>query len=151
MIPNRASDGSAKPVASASVTPKPADLYSPVLTKAAMLLPRSCWGMRIPGPLTPPVHWPAVQLFCRICAGSWKVNRKLVLNLGLRWETNLPPTGLDDRWSDFSPTRANPGAGGIPGVVIFAGSGTGREGSRSLVPGYYGAFGPHIGFAYSLK
>ncbi len=33
---------------------------------------------------------------------DWHVNQKLVLNLGLRWETNLPPTGLDDRWSDFS-------------------------------------------------
>ncbi|MFL6463713.1 MAG: carboxypeptidase regulatory-like domain-containing protein [Bryobacteraceae bacterium] len=89
--------------------------------------------------------------FAGFAQDDWKVNRKLVLNLGLRWETNLPPTGLDDRWSDFSPTRANPGAGGRPGAVIFAGSGTGREGTRSLVNGYYGAFGPHIGFAYSLN
>ncbi len=89
--------------------------------------------------------------FAGFAQDDWRVNEKLVLNLGLRWETNLPPTGLDDRWSDFSPTTPNPGAGGIPGAVIFAGSGPGRQGSRSLVPGYYGAFGPHIGFAYSLN
>ncbi len=80
---------------------------------------------------------------------DWHVNRKLVLNLGLRWETNLPPTGLDDRWSDFSPNTPNPGAGGILGAVIFAGSGPGRQGSRTLADSYFHAFGPHIGFAYS--
>ena len=89
--------------------------------------------------------------FAGFAQDDWRVTSKLVVNLGVRWETNLPPTGLDDRWSDFSPTRANPGAGGLPGAVIFAGTGPGREGSRSLVNGYYGAFGPHIGFAYSLN
>jgi hypothetical protein len=82
---------------------------------------------------------------------DWHVNRKLVLNLGLRWETNLPPTGLDDRWSDFSPTTPNPGAGNIPGAVIFAGSGPGRQGSRSLADSYFRAFGPRFGFAYSVN
>jgi hypothetical protein len=80
---------------------------------------------------------------------DWRINRKLVLNLGLRWETNLPPTGQDDRWSDFSPTTPNPGAGGILGAVIFAGSGPGRQGSRTLADSYFGAWGPHFGFAYS--
>ena len=87
--------------------------------------------------------------FAGFAQDDWHVNRKLVLNLGLRWETNLPPTGLDDRWSDFSPTTPNPAAGGIPGAVIFAGSGPGRQGSRTLAGSYFGAFGPHIGFAYS--
>jgi hypothetical protein len=89
--------------------------------------------------------------FAGFVQDDWHVNDKLVLNIGLRWETNLPPTGLDDRWSDFSPTRANPSAGGIPGAVIFAGPGLGREGSRSLVDGYFGALGPHFGFAYSVN
>ncbi|HEX4770999.1 MAG TPA: TonB-dependent receptor, partial [Bryobacteraceae bacterium] len=82
---------------------------------------------------------------------DWHVSRKLVLNLGIRWETNLPPTGLEDRWSDFSPTTPNPGAGGIPGAVIFAGTGPGRQGSRTLADSYFGAFGPRVGFAYSLN
>jgi hypothetical protein len=87
--------------------------------------------------------------FAGFLQDDWRVNRKLVLNLGLRWETNLPPTGLDDRWSDFSPTTPNPVAGGRLGAVIFAGSGAGRQGSRTLADSYFGAFGPHIGFAYS--
>jgi len=82
---------------------------------------------------------------------DWHVNRKLVMNLGIRWETNLPPTGLDDRWSDFSPTTPNPGAGGILGAVIFAGTGPGRQGSRTLADSYFGAWGPRLGFAYSAN
>jgi hypothetical protein len=88
--------------------------------------------------------------FAGYAQDDWHVNRKLVLNLGLRWETNLPPTGLNDKWSDFSPTTPNPGAGGILGAVIFAGTGPGRVGSRTLGGSYFKAFGPHIGFAYSM-
>ncbi len=82
---------------------------------------------------------------------DWRVTRKLTLNLGIRWETQLPPTGLNDRWSDFSPTRPNPAAGGIPGALIFAGSGPGREGSRTLADSYFKAFGPRVGFAYAAN
>ncbi len=87
--------------------------------------------------------------FAGFAQDDWHVNSKLVLNLGLRWETSLPPTGLDDRWSDFSPNTPNPGAGGRLGAVIFAGSGPGRQGSRTLADSYFRAFGPHVGFAYS--
>ncbi len=81
---------------------------------------------------------------------DWRVNNKLTLNYGLRWEVQLPPTGLEDKWSDFSPTRANPRAGGIPGALIYAGDGTGREGTRTLADGWYKGFGPRFGFAYKL-
>src|SRR5712692_4804633 len=80
---------------------------------------------------------------------DWRLNPKLTMNIGLRWETQLPPTGLDDKWSDFSPTRPNPRAGNIPGALIYAGSGPGREGSRTLADSYFAAFGPRIGFAYT--
>jgi hypothetical protein len=82
---------------------------------------------------------------------DWRVSPKLTVNLGVRWETQLPPTGLNDNWSDFSPTRPNPAAGGIPGALIFAGSGPGREGSRTLADSYFNAFGPHLGAAYTLN
>src|SRR6185437_15823742 len=91
-------------------------------------------------------QWP---YFAGYFQDDWRITSKLVLNLGLRWETTLPPTGLNDEWSDFSPTTSNPGAAGRPGAVIFAGSGAGRVGSRRLADSYFNAFGPHVGFAYS--
>ena len=38
-----------------------------------------------------------------------------------------------------------------PGALVFAGSGPGREGKRSLIPGYYGAWAPRLSGAYSLN
>ena len=80
---------------------------------------------------------------------DFKFSRKLTINYGIRWETQLPPTGLLDRWSDFSPTLANPRAGNIPGALIYAGTGDGRQGSRTLADSWFKGFGPRFGFAYS--
>ena len=82
---------------------------------------------------------------------DFRVNSKLTINYGLRWETQLPPVESKDRWSDFDPTRANPRAGGIPGALIYAGSGQGREGTRSLADSWWGGFGPRIGGAYQMN
>jgi Carboxypeptidase regulatory-like domain len=81
---------------------------------------------------------------------DWRVTPKLVLNLGLRYDINLPPTGLNDRWADFSPTTPNPAAGGIPGAVLFAGSCSGCVGSRTLANIWSKGIGPHISMAYSM-
>jgi hypothetical protein len=79
-----------------------------------------------------------------------KVTRRLTVNLGLRYEINLAPLEQQDRWSDFTPDRPNPAAGGIPGALRFAGTGEGREGSRTLIPNYYGGWGPRASLAYGL-
>jgi hypothetical protein len=93
-------------------------------------------------------QWPS---FAGFVQDDWRIRPNLMLNLGLRWETTLPPTGENDSWSDFSPTRANPGAGGRPGALIYAGTGTGREGTRSLADAYFKGFGPRFGLAYTFK
>ena len=80
---------------------------------------------------------------------DWRLTRKLVLNIGIRYDLTMPPTNKKDEYSDFNPTRPNPAAGNIPGALWFAGFGPGRENSRSLVPGWYGGIGPRIGLAYS--
>jgi hypothetical protein len=88
--------------------------------------------------------------FAGFAQDDWRVSSKLVVNLGFRWDGNLPPTGLDDRWSNFSPTTPNPAANNIPGAVVFAGNGPGRVGDRRLASMWPWGFGPHVGFAYSL-
>jgi hypothetical protein len=80
---------------------------------------------------------------------DWRVSPKLVVNIGLRWDGNLPPTGLADRWADFGPTTPNPTANNLPGAVLFAGSCQGCVGTRSLADFWSNGFGPHLGIAYS--
>jgi hypothetical protein len=81
---------------------------------------------------------------------DWHVTKRLTLNLGLRWELNQAPVQGEDRLSDFNPTLANPAAGGRPGALVFAGSGSGRIGRSNIVDGWNG-FGPRFGFAYSVN
>ncbi len=93
-------------------------------------------------------QWPSVSAFIQ---DDWRITPRLMLNLGLRWETTLPPTGENDAWSDFAPDRPNPAADNIPGALIYAGTGPGREGTRTLADSYYRAFGPRFGMAYTLN
>lgn len=86
---------------------------------------------------------------------DFKVNRKLTLNFGVRYEFTLPPIEVKDRWSDWTPDRPNPGAtrpDGTPllGALRFAGFLPGEEGKRALVNGSYGGVAPRFGMAYQL-
>ncbi len=80
---------------------------------------------------------------------DWHLTSRLTLNLGMRYEFTLPPVSLNDEYSDFTPNRPNPAVNNFPGALRFAGFGQGRENTRSLVPGWYGAIGPRVGLAYS--
>ena len=82
---------------------------------------------------------------------DWKITRKFTLNLGLRYEFTLPPVAGGNQYTDFSPTTPNPAVNNYPGALIFAGDGDGRTGKSSLIPGWYGAIGPRLGFAYALN
>jgi len=93
-------------------------------------------------------QWPSYAGFIQT---DWRMRPNLMINLGIRWETMLPPTGENDHWSDFAPTRPNPAAGNLPGALIYAGKGEGREGTRTLADSYYKAFGPRFGMAYTYK
>jgi hypothetical protein len=80
---------------------------------------------------------------------DWRVTRRLTVNVGVRYEFTLPPVSLNDEYSDFTPDRPNPKVNNYPGALRFAGFGAGRENQRSLVPGWYGGFGPRLGVAFA--
>jgi hypothetical protein len=82
---------------------------------------------------------------------DWRVNAKLVINYGVRYEFTQPPVAGGDQYSDFDPNKPNPAVNNRPGALVFAGDGPGREGKRSLIPGYYGAWAPRLSGAYSLN
>ena len=104
---------------------------------------------------------------------NWRINKKLTLNLGLRWE-GIPQTyDVQDRQSNFLPSAYNqssrpqfnadgslntsgPGFGTVSGVALsttpFYLNGiqlAGRNGfPRDLVQDHWRNFGPRVGLAY---
>src|ERR1700724_1691261 len=107
---------------------------------------------------------------------NWRVNHKLTLNLGLRWD-GVPHTyEANNRMGSFYPklydptqaallnadgtiTAASPGLGVSPnpilaGVPLYL-NGIGIPGQngvpKGLVDNHWASFGPRIGFAYDLS
>ncbi len=81
---------------------------------------------------------------------DFKVNSRLSLNLGLRWDIWSPFTEVVNRMSFFNPTLANPIAGNIPGALQFAGNGTDGCNCATPVQQHNVNPGPRLGLAYRL-
>jgi hypothetical protein len=84
---------------------------------------------------------------------TWRMNEKLTLDYGLRWDYFSPSSEKFDRLSFFDPVGANPGAGGRPGRLAFAGDSYGEAsfGARYPEDEWYGGFAPRLGAVYSLN
>ncbi len=80
---------------------------------------------------------------------DWKVNNKLTLNLGLRYDFFPTLTEVHNAQSFFDPTLANP-VTGINGALAFAGSGTGTINAATPIKNYYKNWGPRLGVAYQV-
>jgi len=80
-----------------------------------------------------------------------KLTPKLTVNAGFRYDLDLAPREQYDRASTFDLNTPNPGAGNLPGALIFAGTGTGLSGQRTFEDIYYGALGPRLGLAYQIR
>jgi len=119
-------------------------------------------------------HWNN-QSFAAYVQDNWRVNKRLTLNLGLRWD-GIPHTyEAVNRMSDFYPNLYNsadaatllpngtisPNSAGLctsPNPILkgvsFYCNGMGIAGvngiSNGLVNNHWAAFGPRVGFAYDL-
>jgi len=82
---------------------------------------------------------------------SYKLRPRLTLNYGLRYDLDLPASEAFDRFSAVDPNLANPGAGNILGAYTYFGTGSGRNGRKRPQDTYKKAFGPRVGFAYSIN
>ena len=89
--------------------------------------------------------------FAMYAQDSYKFNSRLTLNYGLRYDIDLPASEAFSRFSMVDPNLPNPGAGGILGAYTYFGSGTGRNGQSRPQDTYHKAFGPRLGFAYSIN
>src|SRR5712672_1757948 len=107
---------------------------------------------------------------------NWRVNRRLTLNLGLRWD-GVPHTyEANDRMGNFYPSLYNPASAAVmlpDGTISPASPGLGTSPNpilagvplylngigipekngvpKGLVNNHWAAFGPRIGFAYDVS
>lgn len=77
---------------------------------------------------------------------DWRVNDKLTLNLGLRWDVQPGPTERFNRISALDLDQKNPF--GTLGRIIFPGNNVDR---RNMWPTEWNNFGPRLGFAWQLS
>jgi len=83
---------------------------------------------------------------------TWNATSRLTLSYGLRWDYFAPSSEKYDRLAFFDPTGANPGAGGRPGRLAYAGTGWGEAsyGERYPERDWYGGFAPRLGLTYAV-
>jgi len=78
---------------------------------------------------------------------DFKVNPKLTLNLGVRWQILPGMYEKEGRVTNLDLTLPNTAAGNRPGALRFAE----REGEKTFIGTYYGQIQPRLGAAYAVS
>ena len=79
---------------------------------------------------------------------NWRVNDKLTLNLGLRWDPFWPYTEIHNRMNCYVPGAQSQRYPNAPTGIIFGGD-PGCPTGKGMFSNVYN-FAPRLGFAYSL-
>ena len=95
--------------------------------------------------LGPPLNWRNVYLAPWI-TDAWKVDPKLTLNIGLRWDIDFPVTEIQNRGNSFDATAINP-VSGTPGIYEFLGV---NGWPTNFFNTDFHRFAPRFGLSYQL-
>ncbi len=87
------------------------------------------------------------QYYGAFAQDDWKVTPHLTLNVGLRWDVDVPRIESHNDTSNFSPNAPNPAAGNRPGAMVFANTCNGCNPRWADLKWH--DLGPRLGFAYN--
>jgi hypothetical protein len=123
------------------ITSRPGELYTGDSFASFLLGEVNSASVNVSDPITSRAYYWAFY-----AQDDWRVTPRLTLNLGLRWEAELPRRVDEDRQNSFDLQAINP-VSGTPGIVTFSG----RNGvPRQAFNTDRNNFGPRVGFAYRL-
>lgn len=82
---------------------------------------------------------------------DWRVNHKLTVNLGLRWDLELPYTERYNKLvTTFCTPCTNPLQASVPGLPLYGGLQYANSSDRYPFPPNYKAIQPRLGMAYQV-
>jgi hypothetical protein len=111
---------------------------------ASLLLSQTATGNFGAGLTSSLPRWMAYY-YALFAQDDLKLTSKLTLNLGVRWDVDVPRKAAHNYTSNFSPTATDPEYD-IPGALIF---GTQYKGNTRWADTYYKDIQPRFGFAYT--
>ncbi len=111
---------------------------------ASFLLGAASGGNFGPGLYSEKPRWTSFYI-AGYLQDNLKVSNTLTLNLGVRYDVDVPRQEAHNATSNFSPTAVDP-AYGIPGALVF---GTTCHCNTRWADTYFKDIAPRIGFAYS--